>query len=65
MNASSLRLVSGIGKWEVDQRYAAFQVRITLEGHGQPFDIREFQGMSILTLTLGNPDSGEVIVFNR
>lgn len=64
-NASSLNLASGMGVWEVDQKYAAFQVRITLQGHGQPLDVREFKGKPILTLTLGDPDSGEVIVFSR
>lgn len=64
-NHSSLNLVSGMGVWEVDQMYAVFQVRITLQGHSQPFDVREFKGKLILTLTLGDPDSGEVITFSR
>lgn len=64
-NASSLNAASGTGRWEIDNRYAAFEARVSLDGHVQRFDVREFNSKPILTMTLGDPDSGQVIVFKR
>lgn len=60
-----LSLETGKGSWEIDQRYATFDVQISLQGHSQPLDVREFKGKLLLTFTLGDPDSGETIVFRR
>lgn len=64
-SSSKLDFITDTGTWNIERQQAAFKVDLTLSYIGEYLDIRVFKGRLILTLTLEDPDSGKVLVFER
>lgn len=62
---SQLQIISGAGYWELERKYAAWVLDITFQKCENQMDIRKWKGSMIFSMTLDNPDSDRVVVFEK